>query len=526
MSLKRCVWPRPVRLPRYDSSPFFQAGLGLHDAQRCRIDVDLGLRHFGRDVILDVEKLDVRQIGLALLLADLGPIAEAEVVELPHRLRTDVAPSGPLVQAAVGAGAEDAPLEIKVGRPVARHQELGHKRTQSFALQANHVGPHHGAIRGQLWPVQQADDDQVVDAPSRLDQGHLEMIGLERHDHRARVEPRHARQIAASTRAIAAAPTWDDCSSSAKSVRARSISSGATSPRASVCTRRTTSSALVVASVIAAYVPRDICTLKYDSAVISSISLRAVCVSIRRAASTCRAAKGSKMASADPTAQDRTAAGDERIGAVDQQAAIRILNPARVPDVGAPHVQIRQPQHIRFLCLRGGNRHAGLRRRNHERPPVRQPSRRGQVDRQRSIAGHNSPCGRTPAGPPSDIRGPVITWPGAGGGQAVIGIAPTCGTDMPCDVGGKRRGDGGVDCGCPTGAGTASTGAGGRASVTTCPATRKAGHPARTIVMANVAQHHRLISLGTIRRQADLARGNGEAVWGITDSLQVNSAKC
>ena len=79
------------------------------------------------------------------------------------------------------------PLSMKTGR-AGRHFS---RRTRATAACTR------AALRGHLGAVGQGDRDQVIEQPAGLDQRDLQVVVLQRDDHRARVEPEGLRQVGA-----------------------------------------------------------------------------------------------------------------------------------------------------------------------------------------------------------------------------------------------------------------------------------------------------------------------------------------
>ena len=88
----------------------------------------------------------------------------------------------------------------------------------------------HRLVRGEFGAVGQGDGDQVVERPGGVEQGELEVIGLDRVDHRAGVEAEDLGQVGAVDAPLL--PRHGACCSrSATRFRARSTSTTGTSSR-------------------------------------------------------------------------------------------------------------------------------------------------------------------------------------------------------------------------------------------------------------------------------------------------------
>ncbi len=116
-------------------------------------------------------------------------------VELPERLKAHVGTAGPLVHGVVGADGEHTPLDQLVGRLKAVDQDLRRERAHLFPADCVRRRLDQRCPRGELGAVGQGDRHQVVVRPVGIDQGDLEVIVLERDDHRTRVEPEDLGEI-------------------------------------------------------------------------------------------------------------------------------------------------------------------------------------------------------------------------------------------------------------------------------------------------------------------------------------------
>ena len=134
---------------------------------------------------------------IAALLLDPRQVADPEGFELPEGLIADVVTAPPLVEAAVGAEAEDPGLDHLVGGLEAVDQDVGEERARLLPADRRHRRLDQRLVRGELGAVGQGDRHQVVERPAGVDQGDLEVVVLQRHDHRAGVEPQHLRQVGA-----------------------------------------------------------------------------------------------------------------------------------------------------------------------------------------------------------------------------------------------------------------------------------------------------------------------------------------
>ncbi len=142
----------------------------------------------------DVVEIDDRERFEAAGLLDPGEVPEEKAVELPEGLDADVGAAGPLVEAAVLAEAEDAALDHLERGLEAVEYHVRDERSGLLAADVDLGGVDHRLARAELGTVGQRHRHQVVEATRRVDQRDLEVVALQRLDHRTRVESEDARQ--------------------------------------------------------------------------------------------------------------------------------------------------------------------------------------------------------------------------------------------------------------------------------------------------------------------------------------------
>ena len=129
---------------------------------------------------------------LAALRLDPRQVADSEVLELPDELDADVIAPDPLVEAAVGAQAEDPALDQHAaGRLEAAEHDDRDERARLLPADPHLRRLDQRPARGDLGAVGQGDRHQVIELSGRVDQRDLEVVVLQRLDHRAGVEPQH-----------------------------------------------------------------------------------------------------------------------------------------------------------------------------------------------------------------------------------------------------------------------------------------------------------------------------------------------
>ena len=152
----------------------------------------VGPVHLLRHHVLGVEEVDDGQRLHAALPLDQREVADPEVLELPEGLDAEVVAARPLVQAAVGAQAEDPGLEHLEGGLEAVERDAGDERAEPSRGGRRPPPPRPGRLpRGDLGPVGQGDRHQVVEVPARVDQRDLDVVVLQRLDDGAGVQPQH-----------------------------------------------------------------------------------------------------------------------------------------------------------------------------------------------------------------------------------------------------------------------------------------------------------------------------------------------
>ena len=105
------VWLQALEVAVEGDDGRAQGAIGLADPGRRRLETRLGPGHVRRHLVLDLEELDDGPRLLTALLLDPRQVADPQGFELPEGLNADVVTADPLVQAAVGAQAEDPCLE-------------------------------------------------------------------------------------------------------------------------------------------------------------------------------------------------------------------------------------------------------------------------------------------------------------------------------------------------------------------------------------------------------------------------------
>ena len=88
-----------------------QGAIGLRHPGRRRLESRLSLGHFRRHHVLGPAELDDGPRLVTALLLDPRQVPNPEGVELPDELKAHVDSADPLVEAAVGAQAEDPCLD-------------------------------------------------------------------------------------------------------------------------------------------------------------------------------------------------------------------------------------------------------------------------------------------------------------------------------------------------------------------------------------------------------------------------------
>ena len=97
----------------------------------------------------------------------------------------------------LGPMAEHTSLDELVGRLKAVDQDLRRERAHLFPADRVHRRLDERCPRRELGAVGQGDRHQVIVRPVGIDQGDLEVIVLERDDHRTRVKPENLGEIRA-----------------------------------------------------------------------------------------------------------------------------------------------------------------------------------------------------------------------------------------------------------------------------------------------------------------------------------------
>ena len=155
------------------------------DPGRRRLEIRLGLGHVSRHHVLDFEEIDDGLRLLAALLLDPRQVSNPKSFELPHELQAHVVTAGPLVELVVGAEAEDPSLNHLVGSLEAVDQDGGEEHASPLPADPRHSRLNERLVGGELGAVGQGDHMQVGERSGGVDQGDLEVIVLERDDHRA-----------------------------------------------------------------------------------------------------------------------------------------------------------------------------------------------------------------------------------------------------------------------------------------------------------------------------------------------------
>ena len=151
----------------------------------------MGLDYFLGHLVLNIGEVDRGFLLLSDPLADQGAIARAEVIERPDGAHFHVEAAAVEMPSVVGPAAENAAVEI-AARAGALHHHAGNERANLFLPHPLQACLDQRPLRRQLRPVRQADRDQVRDLNAGRDQRDLKMRRLQRNDHRAGVQTKHA----------------------------------------------------------------------------------------------------------------------------------------------------------------------------------------------------------------------------------------------------------------------------------------------------------------------------------------------
>ena len=163
--------------------------------------------------------------SLTALGLDPREVADPQALELPDELDADVVAPDPLVEAAVGAQAEDAALDQHAaGGLEAVEQDAGEEAGEPSPGGSPPPPPRSAPVARRSrggWSGRSASGRRAP-RPGSIKRD-LEVVVLQRLDHGAGVEPEHPGEPALWTRHCCRAET-DCCSRSASMFRARSTS--------------------------------------------------------------------------------------------------------------------------------------------------------------------------------------------------------------------------------------------------------------------------------------------------------------
>ncbi len=300
------------------------------------------------------------------------------------RLHAEVEPAPPLVHAAVRAEPEDAALDHLERRlkPVEHH--VRHEGTRLLPSH-RHLGRLDQRLpRRQLRPVRQGNRHQLLKRPAGIDQRDLGMVMLQRLHHRPGIEPQHLRQVRArnppllpgrdrpllQVRQHVPRPLHLDLG---HQVSAHAGDPVHQVPPALHGIKRPG----VHPSIL---MDREIGVRRFEQDVI----LRPLHLPVRRVQrlpGQQRLIDRIRRVDRAPRVSPEAGTGVEKVGAGGgHDALVEVGTAAVVPDVVEPHIERRQPQHLRLGQLRLGHPHPRLSRRHHQRTGVRQPERRRQVN--------------------------------------------------------------------------------------------------------------------------------------------------
>ena len=146
--------------------------------------MSLGLGYFRGHPILSFSKFDDRVGLLTTPLLDPRHVADPESFELPDELNARVPAARHLVEAAVGADAEESRLNQHSGALEAVQHDDREERPHLLGANPHLRRLDERFVRGEFGAVVQSDPHQVVELEGGIDQGDLEVIVLLRLDHR------------------------------------------------------------------------------------------------------------------------------------------------------------------------------------------------------------------------------------------------------------------------------------------------------------------------------------------------------